>query len=169
LIFNEFLNLFWLKRFLAHLLQTVKVLKTKTNLKGGKVMKKLVMVTVLVLGLGLAGIASAGYWGNMMGPGWGHGGYGYMMGPGFRGQGGPGYGGTCWGNTGGYGTQGQRILTKQDAEAILGNYIGGNPNLKAGKVEDKTNYFEAEIRTKDNSLVSRLAIDKNTGWVRQIN
>ncbi len=122
---------------------------------------------VLVVGLGIAGVASAGYWGHMTG--WGNNG-GYMMGPGYgyRGNGGPGYGMPCWdNNTGAY--QSQRTLTKQDAEAIVGNYIGGNPNLKAGTIEDKTTYFETEIRTKDNSLVSKLAIDKNTGYVRQLN
>jgi hypothetical protein len=125
-------------------------------------MKKLVMVMVLVLGLGVAGIASAGYWGNMMG--WGNG--DYMMGPG-SGTGGPGSGMPCWDNN--YGAyQGQRNLTKQDAESIVRNYIGGNTNLKAGKIEDKTSYFESEIRTKDNSLVSKLAIDKDTGYVRQL-
>ena len=119
---------------------------------------------VLVLGLGVAGIASAGYWGNMMGSGWGNG--GHMMGPGY-GSGGPGYGMPCWDNA--YGAnQGQSTLTKQDAESIVRNYIGGNPNLKAGGIEDKTTYFETEIRTKDNSLVSKLAIDKNTGYVRQL-
>ena len=127
-------------------------------------MKKLFMVMVLVLGLGVAGIASAGYWGNMMGSGWGYG--GHMTGPGYA-SAGPGYGMPCWDNA--YGAnQGQRTLTKQDAESIVRNYIGGNPNLKAGGIEDKTTYFETEIRTKDNSLVSKLAIDKNTGYVRQL-
>ncbi len=125
-------------------------------------MKKLLIVLVLALGIGVAGIASAGYWGHMTG--WGYG--GTMMGPGY-GNGGSGYGMPCWDNTpAAY--QGQRTLTKQDAEAIVGNYIGGNPNLKAGKIEDKTGYFETEIRTKDNSLVSKLGIDKNTGYVRQL-
>ena len=134
-------------------------------------MKKLLTVLVLALGIGVAGIASAGYWGHMtgwgnggpmMGPGYGNG--GYMMGPGY-GNGGWGNGMPCWGN-GAY--QGQRTLTKQDAEAIVGNYIGGNPNLKPGKIEDKTTYFETEIRTKDNSLVAKLSIDKSTGYVRQL-
>lgn len=130
-------------------------------------MKKLIMVMVLVVGLGIVGVASAGYWGHMTG--WGNNG-GYMMGPGYgyRGNGGPGYGMPCWGNDNGA-YQGQKTLTKQDAEAIVGNYIGGNPNLQSGTIEDKTTYFETEIRTKDNSLVSKLAIDKNTGYVRQLN
>lgn len=116
---------------------------------------------VIVLGLGVAGVASAGYWGSMMG--WGNG--GYANGPGYR-NAGPGYGMPCWDNNNSS-FRGQRTLTKQDAEAIVENYIDGNPNLKAGKIEDKTKFFETEIRTKDNSLVSKLTIDKNTGFVEQ--
>lgn len=132
-------------------------------------MKKLVMIMVLALGIGFSGYALAGYWGP--GGGWGHMmGYGYggpMMGYGYRGNAGPGYGMPCYDY--GYGANdGQNTLSKKDAEAIVSNYIGGNPNLKAGKIEDKTTYFETEIRTKDNSLVSKLTIDKNTGWVRPL-
>ncbi|PKN89493.1 MAG: hypothetical protein CVU51_00205 [Deltaproteobacteria bacterium HGW-Deltaproteobacteria-1] len=125
-------------------------------------MKKLFIALVLVFGLGVAGVASAGYWGGHM-MGWGYGGYG--AGPGY-GNAGSGYGMPCWDNS--YGpAQGQKKLTKEDAETITQNYIGRNPNLKAGKIEDKTKYFETEIRTKDNSLVSKLTIDKNTGYVDQ--
>jgi len=153
-------------------------------------MKKLSVVMILALGLGLAGLASAGSWGNIMGSGMmGGGGYGYGMGSGMMGQGyggnmmdsgygnngsymrGPGYGSN--GNPGydrpNYGTYGrERALTQHEAESIVRNYIGGNPNLKAGKIRDKETYFETEVRTKDNSLVSKLAIDKNTGYVRQL-
>ncbi len=89
----------------------------------------------------------------------------FSQGPGMWGGGyGLGYGVPFWGNNNTYGTYpGQGTLTKQDAEAIVGKYIGGNPNLKSGKIEDKTIYFETEIRTMDNFLVSKLAIDKNTG------
>jgi hypothetical protein len=52
----------------------------------------------------------------------------------------------CWDNT--YGAyQGQGTLTKKDAEAIVGNYIGGNSNLKPGKIEDKMSYFEPGFQT----------------------
>ena len=144
-------------------------------------MKNVFIVMTLALGLGFAGLASAGSWGNVMGSGMmGSGFGGNMMGPGYENNGsymmGPGYGSN--GNSGyarpyqgnNYGTYGrERALTLHDAEAIVGDYIGGNPNLKAGKIKDKTTYFETEIRTKDNSLVSKLGIDKNTGYVRQLN
>ena len=102
----------------------------------------------------------------MMGSGYGYG--GPMMGPAYQGNGGQYSGMPCWEDS--YGaTGGQKVLSEKDAASIVSNYIGGNPNLKAGKIEDKTTYFEGEVRTKDNSLVSKLAIDKNTGWVRPIN
>jgi hypothetical protein len=129
-------------------------------------MKKLVLVGLVVtLGLVLGGIAYAQYWGgyggHMMGPGYGN----YMMGPGYRGyMMGPGYGGNCWGYT----TEG-KSLTQKDTEAILKNYIDGNPNLKVGEIKDKQTYFEGTIVTRDNSLVARYGVDKDTGWVRPLN
>jgi hypothetical protein len=37
-----------------------------------------------------------------------------------------------------------------------------NPNLKLGKVKDAGNAFEAEILTKNNSLVDKVLVDKST-------
>jgi hypothetical protein len=122
-------------------------------------MRKMVLVSLVVaLGLGLGGIAYAqtwGYGGHMMGPGYGN----YMMGPGYRGY--------CWGNT--PGTQEGESLTQEDTESILKDYIGNNPNLKVGEIKDKGTYFEGTIVTRDNSLVARYGIDKETGWVRPLN
>ncbi len=129
-------------------------------------MKKMLLVGLVVaFGVGLAGIASAHWWGgyggHMMGPGYGS----PMMGPGYRGyMMGPGYGGGC----GDYATEG-KPLTQKDTEAILKDYVGGNPNLKVGEIKDKGTYFEGTIVTKDNSLVSKYGIDKDTGWVRPLN
>jgi hypothetical protein len=102
---------------------------------------------------------------GMMGPGYGMGpgmmgpGYGYHMGPGMMG---PGYG---------YGPQyqqPQKPLEKSDVETMMKNYLASvrNPNLKLGKIEEKGNGFEADIVTKDNSLVDKILVDKNTGWMR---
>lgn len=96
-----------------------------------------------------------GGWG--MGPG--------MMGPGYgmgSGMMGPGYG---------YGPQyqqPQKPLEKSDVETMVKNYLAAvrNPNLKLGKIEDKGGVFEADIVTKDNSLVNKVLVDKNTGWMR---
>jgi hypothetical protein len=131
--------------------------------------KKVLIGLVVVLGLALSGgIAFAhytgfgGYGGRMMGPGYG----GHMMGPGYWGHMGPGYGDYCGG--GGPVTSEQKPVTEKETEAILKDYIGRNPNLKVGEIKDKGTYFEGEIVTKDNSLVTRLSIDKNTGWVQPL-
>jgi len=119
---------------------------------------------------------------GMMGPGYGYGpgtmhggrdmgpgmmGPGYGMGPGMMD---PGYG-PRYGHP--YGPQYQQPrepLKEKDAREMVENYLRStrNPNLKLGKIEDKGPYFEAEILTKDDSLADKLAVDKNTGWMRSI-
>jgi hypothetical protein len=142
----------------------------------------LAVVAAVMLGAGIlyAQPMGPGYgpqqqqgWGpGMMGPGYGYGmgpgmmgpGYGYgMMGPGYSyGMMGPGYG---------YGPQYRqpaKPLEKSDVETMMKNYLAStrNPNLKLGKIEDKGNIFEADIVTKDNALVDKILVDKNTGWMR---
>ena len=132
------------------------------------------------------GMMGGGY--GMMGPGWGMGPgmmyRGYGMGPGMMGPGygtGPGYGmgpgmmgpgyGPRYGPPYGPGyQQPQEPLTEKDAKGMVENYLRStrNPNLKLGKIEDKGPYFEAEILTKEGSLADKLAVDKNTGWMRSI-
>jgi hypothetical protein len=43
-----------------------------------------------------------------------------------------------------------------------------NPNLKIGEVEDKGPVFEVEIVTKEDSLVDKLVVNKETGWIGSI-
>jgi hypothetical protein len=121
---------------------------------------------------------------GMMGPGYGMGpgmmapGYGYGMGPGMRHRGwgrGPGMMGPGYGPQYGppYGPQYQQPrepMKEKDAEQIVENYLRAtrNPNLKLGKITEKDTYFEAEILTKEGSLADKLAVDKNTGWMRSI-
>jgi len=86
-----------------------------------------------------------------------------MMGPGYRGyepQYAPSYGPQY--------QQSPKPLGDKDAKAMLENYIQStrNPNLKLGKITEKDNYFEAEILTKENSLVDKILVDKFTGWMR---
>ena len=77
------------------------------------------------------------------------------MGPGMMGQGsGPQY------------QQPQKPVTKSDAESMLQNYVSRNPNLKVGAVQDEGNSFEANVTTKDGSLVNKLFVDKDTGRIR---
>jgi hypothetical protein len=156
-------------------------------------MKKtlIVLAIVLILGVVIAYAQQPGttegpyggycpYCGRWMGPGMmgGYGGYG--MGPGMMGgYGGYGMGpGMMWGGGPGYGPhypqqyqqypQLQKPLDEKDAKEIAENYLRNmrNPNLKLGKMKDAGSAFEAEIVTKDNSLVDKLLIDKVTGWMR---
>jgi len=112
---------------------------------------------------------------GMMGQGYG---YGYGMGPGMMGQGyGPGYGmmGPGYGYGQQYGRQygrqyqqPQNPLDKDQAKQQVENYLSSmrNPNLKLGKIEEKGNNYQVNIETKDGSLVDKLLVDKNTGWMR---
>jgi hypothetical protein len=109
---------------------------------------------------------------GMMGPGYGYGrgpgmmgpgyGYGYGMGPGYGYGNGPQYG---------YGRQyqqSQKPLDKEQVQQEVDNYLKStrNPNLKIGKIEEKGNDYEVDIETKGGSLVDKLLIDKDTGWMR---
>jgi len=98
---------------------------------------------------------------GMMGPGMmGHGMMGRGMGPGMMGPGYPGYGPQY--------QQPQQPLEEKDVRGMLENYLRNmrNPNLKLGKITEKGPYFEAEIVTKENSLVDKFLVDRNTGWMR---
>jgi hypothetical protein len=94
------------------------------------------------------------------GPGRGPGAHhGYGMGPGMMGQGyGPQY------------QQERKPLTEKDVKAMVENYLQStrNPNLKPGKITEKDYYFEAEIVTKNDSLVDKIIVDKQTGWMRSV-
>jgi rubrerythrin len=114
--------------------------------------------------------------GGTMGPGMMRGGgYGSGMGPGMMGGGmmgsgrgsgmgpgmmGPGYGAQS--------SQSGKPLDMKEAKAMMEDYLKSsrNPNLKLGKIKDTGNAFEAEVLTKNNALVDRVLIDKNTGWMR---
>ena len=58
-------------------------------------------------------------------------------------------------------------LTKEDAAAIVKNYLAStrNPNLKIGDVKESDDYFKVEIVTKDGSLVDEILVDKRTGSI----
>jgi hypothetical protein len=108
---------------------------------------------------------------GMTGPGYGRG-YG-MMGPGYGrspGMMGPGYGPQYGQPYGPPHQQPREPMKEKDAQQIVENYLRAtrNPNLKLGKIIDKDTYFEAEILTKEGSLADKVAVDKNTGWMRSI-
>jgi hypothetical protein len=104
---------------------------------------------------------SGGYNGHDMGPGMMHygGSQGYGMGPGMMGQG--------YENEPHY-RQNQKSLDREGAARIFKDYLNTthNPNLKLGEIKDEGSYFEADLLTKDNSLVDKLLVDKNTGHMR---
>jgi hypothetical protein len=60
------------------------------------------------------------------------------------------------------------LLNKKDAERIFEDNLNSrhNPNLKLGAIKDQGSSFEADLLTKDNSLVDKLIVDKNTGRMR---
>jgi hypothetical protein len=139
-------------------------------------MKKTLLALALILMLGVA-IAYAQQPGMMGQGGWYCPYSGQWMGPGMMGK---GMMGPCMGGKGMMGGQGkmvpgqgqqqqlQKPLEEKDARAILENYITNmkNPNLQLGKIKDAGTTFEAEILTKDNSLVDKIMVDKATGWIR---
>jgi len=126
-------------------------------------MKKsmLILAIALVTGLTVYVIEASARMGGGHGMGTGMMGRGSGMGPGMMGR--------------GYGQQDepryqqpQSPLGEKDARAILEDYLSSmrNPNLELGEIKDRGDAFEAEILTKDNSLVDRVLVDKNTGWMR---
>ena len=57
-------------------------------------------------------------------------------------------------------------INKEEAKGIISFQLRrSNPNLKVGKVTEKEEGFEITIVTKDNSLVDRLVVEKNTGRI----
>ncbi|MGD0820940.1 MAG: hypothetical protein ABSA71_09360 [Desulfomonilia bacterium] len=92
---------------------------------------------------------------------YGHGGgmmwHGGGCGPGMMGSG-PGY------------YRSGEPLTIDQAKSTVERYIAfsRNPNIKVGQVTEKDKYFEAEIITKEGSIVDKLMIDKQTGWMRSV-
>jgi hypothetical protein len=62
-------------------------------------------------------------------------------------------------------------LQEDGARTVVENYIQStrNPNLKLGKITEQGDAFEAEIVSKDGSLVDKLLVDKSTGWMHPAN
>ncbi len=130
-------------------------------------MKRALLTTSVILILfvfGAVAIARPPFGGDGYGMGRGMG----MMG-GMMGGGGPGFGGpdNCPYHDL---TIGAAPITKDEATTILQNHLKWtrNPNLKLGKITEKEKGFEAEIVTKDNSLVNKIFIDKETGRTKPV-
>jgi hypothetical protein len=62
-------------------------------------------------------------------------------------------------------------LSTADVQQMVESWLtwNGNPNLKMGEVGEKgDDLIEAEIVTKDGSLVQRLQVDRSTGAMRPV-
>ena len=127
-------------------------------------MRKIILILFATVFIGVALYSVEGN--AQMGPGYGP---GYGMGPGMMG---PGYGyGQQYGPQ--YGRQYQQPqnpLDKNQAKQQVENYLSSmrNPNLKLGKIEEKGNNYQVNIETKEGSLVDKILVDKNTGWMRSV-
>lgn len=110
-------------------------------------------------------------------------GYGGWGCPGMRGawRGGTGSGWYCpWmagGHRGGWSPAAQQYvpgqtpgkpLTEGQAKNLVQQYLRNrnNPNLKLGGVTDRGGVYEAQIVTRDGSLVDKIEVNKQTGWFR---
>ncbi len=115
-------------------------------------------------GMGPGRMGGSGYG---MGPGMmGRGGYG--MGPGMMGGGGYGMGPGMMGRGYGrpeYNQQLSKPLDEGQAKQLLQDYLDNtrNSNLKLGPITDKGTYFEAQIITRNGSLVDKIIVNKKTG------
>lgn len=94
-------------------------------------------------------------------------GKGYGMGPGKGKEQGPGEGGSKYQQGEG---KASGPIDRQAAIKIVENYLSyrRNPNLELGKVTDAGENFEAEIVTRDKSLVDKILIDKNSGAMKSV-
>jgi len=103
---------------------------------------------------------SGGYRSYDMGPGMMHygGEHDHGLSPGMMGQG--------YENEPHY-PRDQKYLDRKGAERELEDYLNArhNPNLKLGKINDKGSFFEADLLTKNNSLVDKLIVAKDTGRI----
>ena len=63
-----------------------------------------------------------------------------------------------------------RAINRNGAERIFEDYLKSehNPDLKLGKIKDEGSFFEADLVSRNNSLVDELIVDKDTGHLRSI-
>jgi hypothetical protein len=145
-------------------LKVGKITEEDTYFAGEILSNKDVLVDTIIVDKNTGWMSSA-----MGGRGGGYGygiGRGHMMGRGYQGYG-PQYR-SPYGPPQYQGSQGP--LKEKDVKALLEQYVQStrNPNLKVGKITEKDAYFEGEILTKNNALVDKILVDKNTGWMRSI-
>ena len=137
-----------------------KITEEDTYFAGEILTKNDVLVDTIIVDKDTGWMSSATGGRGRRGRGGRGGAYGYGMGPGMMGPGYQGYGSQYRGSQG--------PLKEKDVQALLEQYVQSthNPNLKVGKITEKDAYFEGEILTKNNALVDKILVDKNTGWMR---
>jgi len=136
-------------------------------------MRKIILLVFVTAVIGVVFYSIKGF--AQMGNGYGT---GYGMGSGMMGSGsgmGQGMMGSDNGNGRQYGPQYgrqyqqlQKPLNRDQAKQEAENYLRSmrNPNLKLGRIQEKSNGYEINIVTKDGSLVNKILVDKNTGGMR---
>ena len=62
-------------------------------------------------------------------------------------------------------------LTPGQARTVLENHLNStnNPALILGEISEGQDYFKAEIRTKDGTVVDKLQVDRTTGFLSSAN
>ncbi len=78
------------------------------------------------------------------------------------------YGSYCRGPQ--YGWYGERrpVRSLGEAKEIIRDHFAPNGEARINKVVDKDQYYEAEIRDKENKLIDKVIVDKRTGRLRSI-
>ncbi len=77
------------------------------------------------------------------------------------------YGGYCRGPRWGWYGAKQPVTTQEEARKHLEKYFADG-KVTIGSITERSSYFEAEIKDKDNKVVDRVIIDKRSGRIRSI-
>jgi hypothetical protein len=137
-------------------------------------MKKIILLffAIVFVGVALFSIEGNSQMNQGYGPGYGMEpsmmGQGAGMGQGMMGGPGYGYGRQYDPQYGSQYQQAQQPLNLNQAKQQVENYLRSkrNPNLKLGKIEEKSNGYQINIETKEGSLVDKILVDKYTGGMR---
>jgi hypothetical protein len=61
-------------------------------------------------------------------------------------------------------------MTKEQAHDVVAKHINRiNPDLRIGLIKDAGSFYETEILNKDNRVVERLGVDKQSGRLMVLN
>ncbi len=77
------------------------------------------------------------------------------------------YGDYCYDSRWGWYGAKRGVGTAAAAKSLLRDYYADD-GVRIGKIVGKENYFEAEIRDRNNRIVDRVIVDRRTGRIRSI-